>query len=134
MRNSALYGKNGPNFHLTTKDLWSVYESILESQVVRKNDVLADGKMANAGFKTLLFKGDPVVADPFCPSGSWFGIDLDAFALLYDPDYYFKTTPWEKVSSAQEYSLKKTLCAVIQLKCDRRRTSFKFTALDADNV
>jgi hypothetical protein len=135
MVNAATFGKNGPGFHLTTKDLKSVFEAALEAQkIYQVNAKLGDKTMANAGFDSVLFKGSPVVADPYCPAGSWYGLDLDAFFLLYDPDFYFKPTKWEKLGSEQEYALKKNLATVIQMKCDRRRTSFKFTALDAEQV
>jgi hypothetical protein len=135
MCNYATFGKNGPNFHLTTKDLKSTFESQLESQkVYQVNTKVSDKTMADAGFENVLFKGAPVIGDPYCTAGSWFGLDTRVFDLLYDSEYWMKTTPWEKPSSAQQYAMKKNLCAVLQLACSNRRVNFKFTALDSTLV
>lgn len=133
MTNAATFGAQKPNYHLTTRELKSLFESMLESQVVRQ---VSNSKLssADAGFENVLFKGAPVVGDPYCTAGTWLGIDLSSLYLLYDPDYYFKATKWERVGPAQEYALKKNLCTVIQLKCIRRKTNFKFTALDCEQT
>jgi hypothetical protein len=136
MVNACKFGQEGGvDLHLTTKDLASVFESILENQkVYQVNAKLSDKQMADAGFDNTLFKGAPVIGDPYCTAGLWLGLNTKALYLLYDPDYWMETTPWEKPSSAQQYAMKKNMCAVIQLKCDSRRTMFKFTALDAEQV
>lgn len=132
---ASQFGNNGPTMHFTTKELKALYGALLEQQgQYNLNGKTGDKKLLDAGFDNLLYKGAPVVADPGIPAGSWYGLDMKAFFLLYDPEYWMQTTKWERVGTHQNYSLIKNMCAVIQLKCDRRRTSFKFTELDATLV
>ncbi len=130
MINQARFGKNMPDFHLTTRDLRSKFESILEAQ---KNFVakLGDKEMASAGFENVAFHGAGVFDDPYCTAGTWLGINTDVFYLLYDPDYYMKVSKWEKIDQVGfQYALKKVMGAVLGLKCTQRKSNFKFTALD----
>lgn len=130
MINSAKFGKEMPNFHLTTRNLRSKFESILEAQ---KNFVakLGDKQMASAGFENVAFHGAGVFDDPFCTAGTWLGINTSVFTLLYDPDYYNKVSPWEKIDQIGfQYALKKVMGSVLGLKCVQRKSNFKYTALD----
>lgn len=133
MLNAAKFGGNGVTMHLTTKDLRSTFESILEAHQ-QFNEKLGDKQMADAGFKNVAFKGVGVFDDPYVPAGYWLGLDMDAFAILKDPDSYMEVTKWDKLSNEYPKTMQKMMFAVLQLKCIRRRTSFKMTALDSTLV
>lgn len=122
-RNLATFGKHGPNLHVTTRDLFSAYHGILDP-----NMVYEDKKMANLGFDSLSFFKKPVVADAFCPTYYWFGLDMDAFNVICQDD--FEISDWED-ASAQGY-IKHSIAYgtwVGNIVCKRRRTNFKMTAL-----
>jgi len=133
MCNAAKFGGNGPTMHLTTKDLRSTFESLLEAHQ-QFNAKLGDKQMADAGFENVSFRGVGVFDDPYVPAGSWYGIDMDAFAILKDPDSYLEVTKWDKISNEYPKTMQKMMFAVLALKCIRRRTSFKMTALDSTLV
>lgn len=133
MLNAANFGGNGVTMHLTTKDLRSVFESLLEAHQ-QFNAKVGDEQMASAGFKNVAFKGVGVFDDPYVPSGSWYGLDMKALAILKDPEDYLQVTKWEKHSTEYPKNMVKTMFAVLNLKWERRRTHFKFTALDASLV
>ena len=133
MTNAARFGGNGPTMYLTTKDLRSVFESILEAHQ-QFNAKLSDEQMASAGFKNVAFHGIGVFDDPYVPAGSFYGLDMKALYIFKDPSDYLEVTKWEKHSTEYPKAMVKSMFAVLNLKWERRRTSFKFTALDASLV
>lgn len=126
MINQSTFGKNGPTFHVTTRDLWTTYESRLQPQ-----QRYEDKDVANLGFDSLKLRNKPVVADAYCPAGDWYGLDLSQFFLCVDPEYNFEPSKWfalEQVGFPN--SMGKVLSFAGNLKCKMRKSSFKFTALD----
>ena len=125
-RNDATFGTKMPTMHITTRDLFNKFESLLEPQVRYE-----DKKMANLGFSSLTYYGKPVVSDVFCPAASWFGIDLTAFELRVHKDDNMNATDWLDMTMAgYPRAVGKYVSWVGNLLARRRRTSFKFTALD----
>jgi hypothetical protein len=59
---------------------------------------------------------------------------MKALAIFKDPDDYLEVTKWEKHSTEYPKAMVKAMFAVLNLKWERRRTHFKFTALDASLV
>lgn len=128
MRNLATFGSLMPNFYLTTKDLLAKYESLLEP----KQRYEGKDKSAGLGFTNLFFYGDPVIQDPYVPSGDWYGLCMDVFELVVHPKYNMKFTPWGPAEQAgYPNAAIRNLSWVGNLKCTERRVNFKFTALDA---
>lgn len=126
MVNQATFGDKKPNFHLTTRDLFSTFESLLETSK-RYEDV----DTANAGFTNLKFHGAPVVSDPYCPTGYWYGLCTDTMYVIYDGDFNFIVSPWQSLEQGGfPYNLVKTIGWVGNLKCTLRKANFKMTALD----
>lgn len=126
MENAATFGKLRPNFHLTTRDLFSKFESILEPQKRYE-----DTEMANAGFTSLKFRGNPVVPDYYCPAGSWYGLCTDVLYMVYDSEFNFKISPWKPLEqSGYPFNMVKIIAWVGNNKCTVRRCHFKMTALD----
>jgi len=69
---NCTFGKQGPRLVLTTKTLYSEYESLLTSNIRYVTTELAD-----AGFLHLAYQTMPVVFDDNCPAGEMYFIDTD---------------------------------------------------------
>lgn len=127
MRNQATFGKNMPTHHFTTRDLASKYESLLQPQQ-RYEDAT---KKVDMGWSSVLFYGRPVIGSPFVPAGDWFGLDMDAIELIVKKGEDDKVTPWFDLKQVGfPNAMGKYMTCALNLKCDRRKTNFKFTALD----
>lgn len=123
-RNLATFRKFGPTLYLTTRDLYSKYESLLEAK-----ERYIDKKTVDLGFDNILYHGKPVVPDPACTSGNWYGIDLTAFEIL--EKQAIKPTEWFSLKSVgYPHAYACFNSGVLQLICKRRKTNFKLTALD----
>ena len=78
-----------PNINVTTKTIWSLYESLLAptvraeyasvgynmlpvrgTQIVKTPDL-----MGHAGFTALTYRGRPVIKDDKCTTGNWFALN-----------------------------------------------------------
>lgn len=126
MINQATFGKNGPDIHITTRDLFSKFESILEPQKRYEDKTMADG-----GFTSLTFHGKPVVSDVHCAANRWYGISSKDMELRHHSDHNFKKTEWFALREAGFPEHMAKLCTWAgNLMCRNRRTNFKFTALD----
>jgi len=125
-RNAATFGKNGPTLHVTTRDLYSKYESLLEGK-----EVLVDVQMADLGFDSIKYHNVPIVADPYCTAEYWYGIDMKQFKLMVLKGQDPKPTDWFTLEQAGfPNAVAKYMSGVMQLICKMRKTSFKFEALD----
>jgi hypothetical protein len=130
MCNAARFGTKKVTMHITNKNMRSTFESILESQK-QFVDKLGDKQMADAGFENVAFHGAGVFDDAFCPDGTWLGLNMDDMYILVDPEYYLKVSKWEPLDQVGfPHAVKKTMGAVLNIKCTSRRTNFKYTALD----
>lgn len=126
MVNAASFGKFTPDLHLTSRDLASKFESLIEPQ-----KRYTDKTMADAGFKNVTFHGVPIVGDPFCTAASWFGLCMRTFELRYHSDFNFDITPWEALFAAGfPRHFGKVMSWAGNLICKMRKCNFKFTALD----
>ena len=126
LRNDATFGTKGPTLHITTRDLWSKYESKL-SPAVRYEDK----QMSNLGFDSITFHKKPVVADVFCTANYWYGLDMSCFELRVHKDDNMNVTDWFELKQAGYVrALAKYVSWVGNLLARRRRTSFKFSDLN----
>jgi len=124
--NQATFGKHSPDLHMTTRDLASKFESLIEPQKRYKEKTLAD-----AGFTNTTFHGIPVVGDAFCTAKLWLGIDTKQFELRYHKDWNFEVTPWEDLFQAGfPRAMGKVMSWAGNMVCRMRRSSFKASALD----
>lgn len=69
---NATFGRQGPRLVITTKTLYSEYESLLTSNIRYVTNELAD-----AGFLHLAYQTMPLIFDDNCPSGSMYFVDTD---------------------------------------------------------
>lgn len=128
LMNQATLGKNKPDLYLTTRDLWSKFESLIEPQ---KRYYNKDTALAKAGFTSLYWHDAEVVSDVYTQTGYLYGIDCKQFEIRYHPDYNFLTSKWFKLEQAgYPYAMAKTSAWAGNILCRMRRTSFKFTNLD----
>jgi hypothetical protein len=128
-RNDATFGTDMPTLHITTRDLYSKYESLLQPQ-----QRYEDKQMANLGFASLTFNAKPVVSDVFCPTGYWYGIDMKCMELRVHTDNNLDVGKWFSLEQAGfPKAMGKYVTWVGNLLARRRRTSFKFSALVATN-
>jgi len=126
-RNLCTFGKNLPSLHITTRDLASKFESLLQPQ-----QRYEDKEMANLGFANVTFYGKPVIGDYYCPANAWFGLDIGQFELFVHKDYNFDTGKgWFSLEQAgYPNAVGRVVSWQGNLKCYCRKTSFKYTALD----
>uniref|UniRef100_A0A6M3L9L3 Putative capsid protein n=1 Tax=viral metagenome TaxID=1070528 RepID=A0A6M3L9L3_9ZZZZ len=123
--NAATFGSDAPTMFLTTRDLLSKLESLLQPQVRYTSDEALDKK-----FPHVLFNGKPAFSDSFVPSGYFYGLDMDKFELVVK-DGEDEVSDWFSLEQdGRPKTLAKWASWVGNLKCDSRKTSFKMTALD----
>jgi len=126
--NLATFGNDKPDTILTTRDLWSKFESLIEPQKRYYND---DTSLGKAGFTGLKFHNAEVISDVYCPDNALFGLDMSKFHIMYSPGFNFKTEPWKELFQAgYPYGMAKVCAWVGNIKCTMRKTSFRATALD----
>ena len=129
MMNLATFGPDKPDLILTTKDLWSKFESLIEPQKRYYGD--KDSALGKAGFTSLKFHDAEVVADVYTTAASLYGIDTSKFEIRYHPEFNMKVSKWTPLEQAgYPYAMVKTCPWVGNILCRMRKTSFKYTALD----
>jgi hypothetical protein len=120
----ATFGQDGPNLIITTRELKSKYTSLLTPQTRYR-----DENTANLGFDNVLFENIPVVGDVYLPAGYLYGLDMKMFEIKENQP--LETTDWFDLKQAgYPNAMAKYASCVMQVICRRRRTNFKFTALD----
>jgi len=123
--NAATFGKHTPDLHMTTRNLASKFESLIEPQKRYK-----DKKMADAGFTNTTFHGVPVVGDDFCIAKMWLGLDMKQFELRYHKDWNFDVTDWKELFPSFPRAMGKLMSWAGNMVCKMRKSSFKYTVLD----
>lgn len=124
--NTSTFGSRKPTFGLTTRNIKSKLESLLQPQ-----ERFTDKKTADAGFPNVAFLGIPFVGDSHCTTAYIYGLDMEAFELKVHKDFNFKADSWSDLKQAGfPNAVVKTLFWVGNLVCNLRKTSFKFSAID----
>jgi hypothetical protein len=123
--NAATFGKDHPSMFLTTRDLLSKLESLLQPQVRYTSDDELDKKFPN-----VMFNGYPAFSDAYTPSGYFYGIDEGMFEMVIK-DGEDTVSDWFSLEQAgRPKTLAKWASWVGNIKCNCRKTSFKMSALD----
>jgi hypothetical protein len=126
MINTATFGNRKPTFGLTTRNIKSKLESLLQPQ-----ERFVDKDTANAGFPNVEFLGIPFVGDSHCTTAYIYGLDMDMFELRVHKDADFKVNGWSDLTQAGFPNTSiKTMFLVCNTVCKLRKTSFKFSAID----
>ena len=124
--NTSIFGKNMPSLIITSRNLKSKAESLLQPQ-----ERFIDKDTADAGFNNIAFLGIPIVGDSHCPAGYMYGLDMDKFEMRVHKDFNFKTEPWSDLKQVGFPNAQvKIMFWVGNLVCKMRKTSFRCTALD----
>lgn len=120
------FGQKHPNYFLTTLDLASKLESLIEPQ-----KRYYDKESADAGFRTVTFNGIPVQGDYHCTAKLFLGLHTESFELVIHKDYNKKLTKWtELLQAGFPNALGRVMSSALNLVCKSRRPNFKFDALD----
>jgi hypothetical protein len=121
--NSCTKGKIKPEFVLTTKEAWEIYESALQPQLRYQST-----KSADAGFENLLYKSAPVMWDEDCPTENMYFLNSKFLKLKVHSDVWFKSTPFEKPHGQDaRYS---QILSYGNLTCNNRRFQGVLTNVD----
>lgn len=121
----ATWGEDMPTRHYTTRDLLANYASLLQS-----GERWVDKAAKDAGTFSLAILDKPVIADPYVPSGDWYGLDMNQFEFWVKEGEDMWVSPWKELfEGGYPKSLGKVMTCVCNLVCRQRRTSFKLTAL-----
>jgi len=124
--NQASFGPDKPSLIITTRDLQSKAESLLQPQ-----ERFEDKDMANAGFTTVKFHGIPIVSDYACTANYIYGLCTKYFEFRYHPDNNFVIDPWTDLKEAGFPKALIKLCYWAgNLVCKMRQVNFKYTACD----
>lgn len=89
---SSSSSMGNPNFIITTKTIYQKYEATRLPLERISSGALA----ANAGFKSLTFKGEPIVFGNFIRSGLLFGLNLETIKLYVDSATDFIVTDFKE--------------------------------------
>ena len=122
----CVFGKHFPNFFLTTIDLASKVESLIEPQ-----KRYYDKNMADIGFRSISLHGYPVTGDYHCPAKAFYGLCDNTFKIHVHKDYNMKLSKWEPLFQAGfPHDLGRIISWSGNIVCNCRRPNFKFTVLD----
>jgi hypothetical protein len=125
--NAAEFGAKGVTHIITTRDLKSKFESILQPLTRYMRE---DESAKKAGFRNFMFHDVTVVSDYACTANLLLGLDLDSIGCYHytgEPNL----DPWTDLTVAGlPRAAVRIYTWVGNLIATRRKTSFKFTALD----
>jgi len=88
MFNNVSIGKVRPDVILTTQDIVEQYEAIVEGDKLR----VTDNALADAGFRSVEFKGVPMVYDSDCPAGYIYFLNAEFMKFVVGKGRNFKST------------------------------------------
>ena len=88
MFNNVSIGKVRPDVILTTQDIVEQYEAIVEGDKLR----VTSNALADAGFRSVEFKGVPMVYDSDCPAGYIYFLNAEFMKFVVGKGRNFKST------------------------------------------
>lgn len=83
-------GSKRPSIIVTTKDIWTDYEALNQSQIRFINSD-GSGNQMDAGATKLAFRATPIEKDEYCPAGKMFMLNMDTFDYMYLPHPKYST-------------------------------------------
>jgi len=127
--NACTLGTDKPTMHITTRNLYSKFESLAQPQ-----QALFDKGLADMGFDNTLFHGVPVVADAYCTAAYWYGLDMNQFELMVNTKgdaNGISITEWMDLTSQGFPNASGKFAEWVgNVVCRKRKTSFKCTTLN----
>lgn len=88
---SATEDADSPNLITTTQTIYNTIYGLLPPL-----QRFGSGAMADAGFKSLLFEGRPIVVDSHCPTGFLYMLNTDFIDFITHEDENFRWEPFQK--------------------------------------
>ena len=98
LRSDAKFGNGSggkPDVGFTTETLFNKISRILQVQ----QRFTTDSDTVKAGFTHVVYEGWIIVADDYCPSGYFFGINSNHFGFVVHKKGLFVRTPWMNLQS-----------------------------------
>lgn len=126
---ASLGGKDTPNLIVTTQTLYESYEGLMVSTGSNgtvRFDSAGSKKLADGGFQVLEFKGQPIVWDELCPSGTMYFLNTNHMNLTVHSDANFDVSDFVKPEN-QDARVAQILF-MGNLTCDRRKSFYKLTS------
>lgn len=126
--NLCTLGTKMPTLYLTTRNLASKAMSLALPNQWYQNE-----EYAKLGFANVALVGIPVIGDAFVAASQWYGLDMDSFEVVVTEgnDRGITFTDWiDLTPSGYLNTAAKIAYWVGQVRCTRRRTNFKYTALN----
>ena len=121
---SSSSGVDAPNMVITTQSVFEFYEGELQPQMRFSDERLADG-----GFVSLTYKGNPFVFDKACTTGRLYMLNLDFLSLVIDRASNFVPSPF--VRPANQDARTSQLLFMGELTTNNRRRQGKLTGITA---
>ena len=129
--NAATLGANKPTDIITTRNLFSKAQSLIQAQQRYSKDDAGD-----MGFTTITFNGIPIVADSHCPANNLLGLDMSCIECHVTDTNGKNGIQLEDWFSLEQvgrpWDVAKAAKWVGNIVVRRRNTSFKMTALDPE--
>jgi len=128
---SSIAGKDHCNLIVTTQTLFEKYEgfftAVSDTNVAPTFSTPSEGakKIADGGFQMLQFKGQPIVWDESCPSGTMYFLNTKHMKLVVHEDANFETTDFQK--PVKQDALVAQILWMGNLTCNRRKSFAKMT-------
>ncbi len=126
--NACTLGTKGPTLYLTTRNLASKAMSLC-----LPNQMYSDEETVKLGFPNVTLLGIPVVGDGYVTAAQWYGLDMDSWEVVVEEgsNNGIRYTDWMDLTpSGYLNTMGKLAYFVGQIRCTRRCTNFKYTALD----
>lgn len=121
---ASLGGKDTPDLLVTTQALYEKYEGLFTATINMNSE--GSRKLADGGFRSLEFKGQPIVWDELCPTGTVYFLNSKHMNLTVHPDANFEVTDFIKPEN-QDAQVAQILF-MGNFTCDRRKSFAKLTA------
>lgn len=127
MYNQATFGRMAPDIIVTSRNLASKFEALVEP-----SKRYYDKETANAGFPNLTYHGSvPVTGNAFVPAGYMYGLTTKTFEFRVSPKFNLVSTKWTDLfASGFAWTMGRVTSLVCNLMCTMRRVNFKYSALD----
>lgn len=121
--NSITNNQENPDIILTTQTLYEMYGSFGLDAI----QVMADQRMLNLGFNTLMYMGSTLTWSPNVASGTMQFLNSKYIEAVYDPGMWFEMTEWKAIPKQTE-RLAHILCAMNIIGAQPRRHGLAYTA------
>lgn len=115
---TSVGGKDHADLLVTTQDIFQDYEGLFTATITMLSD--SSKKLADGGYQTLEFKGQPIVWDEGCPTGYMYFLNLKHMKLVVHKDANFKVSEFVKPENQDAKTA--NILFMGNLTCNRRKS------------